>query len=175
MALKIIGMAGLASTIVVAPNAVQALDKLLKKNKVKGFDRDRLIKELRRQNLVIISTEDETIKFNLTPAGAYRLQNVLIDEIQIKKPKKWDRKWRIVSYDIPKKLANQRKYFLDKLNELGFEMINHSLWVSPYPCFEAIEQLAGHYNILRYCRLIEADRLDELTTAKLVRRFNLKV
>jgi DNA-binding transcriptional regulator PaaX len=109
--------------------------------------------------------------YTLTPAGAYRLQEVIIDELTIPDQKRWDKKWRLVSFDVPVGQSRARQKFVEQLQELNFIMMQKSLWVYPFPCFEQVEQLAGHYNVMRYCTLMEIDRLDELNTRKLLRHY----
>lgn len=46
--------------------------------------------------------------------------------------KKWDRKWRVVIFDIKEKERKQRDWLRDKLKEIGFGMIQESVWISPY-------------------------------------------
>lgn len=52
-----------------------------------------------------------------------------IDKMQ---NKKWDGKWRAVIFDIEEKRRKSRDLFRKKLKELGFGMIQESVWVSPY-------------------------------------------
>lgn len=46
--------------------------------------------------------------------------------------KKWDSLWRIVAFDIPQKKARLRDTLRKKLKELGFGMLQESIWVSPH-------------------------------------------
>ncbi|MBI4999229.1 CRISPR-associated endonuclease Cas2 [Candidatus Gottesmanbacteria bacterium] len=46
--------------------------------------------------------------------------------------KPWDRKWRIVVFDIPEKSRKNRDYLRTKLYELGFGMLQESVWVTPF-------------------------------------------
>ncbi len=171
IALTVFGAAGLAGITVVAPNALQGLAPLLKRTSVKDSDYVRLLKEFKRQGLVYITRSGGEIHYTLTPAGAYRLQEVIINELVIPRPGKWDKHWRLVAFDIPIAQSRSRQKFVDRLQALNFAMLQKSLWVHPFPCFSQIEQLAGHYNVLRYCSLMEIDRLDELATRKLLRHF----
>jgi hypothetical protein len=171
-ALKQIGTAGFAGVVITAPNAVQALSLLLKKSKVQNSNNEKIMKELKRQSLVHITQTDQEFKLTITPAGAHRLQQVIIDELRVPKPQKWDHKWRMVAFDVPIRQSKERAQFTSKLQGLGFKMIQKSMWAHPFPCFEIIEQLAGHYNLARYCTLFEIDRLDDLSAQKLVRHFN---
>jgi DNA-binding transcriptional regulator PaaX len=170
--LKVLGVAGLAGITIVAPNALQGLNLILRKSPVSQTKYRTVLNELRRQGLVHIVANDEQQHFTLTPAGIHRLQRVIVDEVTIPTPKHWDRRWRLVTFDVPVKQSKERAYFTAQLQDLGFMMLQKSMWVYPYPCFKEIEQIAGYYNVLRYCTLIEADRLDELSTKKLLRHFH---
>ena len=171
IALSVLGVAGLAGITTIAPNALQGLAPLLKRTSVKDSDYARLLKELKRQGLVYITQSNGEVHYTLTPAGAYRLQEVIVDELVIPRPSKWDKHWRLVAFDIPVVQSRSRQKFVDKLQVLNFTMLQKSLWVHPFPCFGQIEQLAGYYNVFRYCSLMEIDRLDELSTRKLLRHF----
>ena len=46
--------------------------------------------------------------------------------------KKWDRKWRVVIFDIQEELKQTRERFRSKLKELGFGMLQESVFISPY-------------------------------------------
>ena len=170
-ALKVLGVAGLVGVTIVAPNAVQGLSKILRKSPARKANQNRLIAELKRQGLVHISQEGDARIYTITPAGIHRLQNLLIDEIEIILPRKWDKKWRLVTFDIPIKYSKQRMYFVDQLQSLGFVMLQRSQWVHPAPCLPEIEKIASHYNVLRYCALGEISLLDEQSTRRLLRRY----
>lgn len=47
--------------------------------------------------------------------------------------RRWDKRWRIVLFDIPETERRRRDSFREKLKELGFGMIQKSVWISPYP------------------------------------------
>jgi DNA-binding transcriptional regulator PaaX len=169
-ALKIIGLAGLSGVVIVAPNALQGFNILLKKSS-KKIDNQRVLTELKRQGLVYITHQGDELHYTITPAGAHRLQRVIIDELEIKIPKNWDKKWRIVTFDVPTAQSKQRAYFTQKLQSYNFMMLQKSMWVHPAPCFDQIELLAGHFNIMRYCTLLEVAKMDDLTAKKLLRRY----
>lgn len=171
VALAVLGAAGLAGVTIVAPNALQGLGPLLKRTSIKDSDHVRLLKELKRQGLVHITQSGGEVHYTLTPAGAYRLQEIIIEELAISRPNKWDKHWRMVAFDIPVTRSRSRQKFVEKLQALNFAMLQKSLWVYPFPCFDQVELLAGHYNVLRHCTLMEIGQLDELATRRLLRRY----
>lgn len=170
-ALKAIGVAGLAGLVAVAPNATQGLALLLKKSKTKPSNYAKLMSDLKRRGLVHVVSDSDNHTYSLTPAGALRLQQLVIDELEIPEPKKWDKKWRLISFDIPVKYSAKRAEFTQQLQSRGFLMLHKSLWVHPFPCFSQIEKIASHYNVLRYCSFIQVEKFDELSTKRLLRHF----
>lgn len=60
---------------------------------------------------------------------------------RLKKPRKWDGQWRLIAFDIEEKRKKTRNLFRLKLNELGCQPLQKSLWISPYDVSESIEKL----------------------------------
>jgi len=46
--------------------------------------------------------------------------------------KRWDGKWRVVFYDIPEKEKGTRDGLRKRLGDLGFGMIQRSVWITPH-------------------------------------------
>lgn len=44
----------------------------------------------------------------------------------------WDKKWRLVIFDVPENKAQLRKYLREYLITLGFGKAQRSVWISPY-------------------------------------------
>jgi DNA-binding transcriptional regulator PaaX len=172
LALKIIGSTGFSGVTVSAPNALLALILILKKGPANLGTPERILAELKRQGLVHVSNDGNKWHFTLSPAGIHRLQQVIIDEIAVPRPRSWDGKWRMVAFDVPTNHSKQRKYFTAHLQRLGFYMLQKSMWVHPFPSFGQVEQVAAHYNVLRYCTMVEINRLDELSAKRLLKHFN---
>ncbi len=170
--LKAIGLGGLSGVSVRAPGVTQGLDILLSKTcRGKNYLPQRIINEFKRQGLVHVTAHEDRISYTLTPAGAYRLQKLTMDELTIDTPKKWDKKWRGVTFDVPVQFSKQRAAFVQRLHQLGFRMLQKSVWVYPYPSLDKVEKLAGYYNVLRYCTLFELDYVDEISQRRLMRHF----
>lgn len=62
-----------------------------------------------------------------------------------KKP--WDRKWRIVVFDIPEKSRKTRNYLRAKLCELGFGMLQESVWISPFDILDDLREYIKNINL----------------------------
>ena len=89
-----------------------------------------------------------------------KLLKFKLDEMIIKKPKRWDGKWRVVIFDIPEKFRLGRDYLRNKLKELGFYQMQKSAWVHPYPCGDEVDFIKELYEVRPFVRVITADSID---------------
>ena len=82
------------------------------------------------------------------------------DKMIIKTPKQWDKKWRIVMFDIPERLKRLRNSLRWHFREIGLIELQKSVFVHPYPCDDEIEFIVEFYNSRRYVRFVVAERID---------------
>jgi hypothetical protein len=102
---------------------------------------------LKRRGLLDIKKRDHQIYIGLTAEGRKKAGKYLIDDLEIKKPKAWDKKWRIVIFDIPNIIRIKRDVLRGKLKELGFFRLQQSVWVCPYPCKKEIDFLREFFGL----------------------------
>ena len=85
-----------------------------------------------------------------------------IDSLKIKKPKKWDKKWRVVVFDIVELKKIRREAFRGKLKELGFRPLQKSVWVHPFNCKDEIALLRRFFGLSENdIRLITANKIEK--------------
>lgn len=77
-----------------------------------------------------------------------------------KKDKNWDKKWRIVIFDIPETKKQMRNFFRKKLYELDFHLLQESVWISPYNVANKIEDLIEICNAKPYVHYLLVEELD---------------
>lgn len=82
----------------------------------------------------------------LTKRGENRLLKYQLREVSIKKPRSWDKKWRVIIFDIKENIRGKRDAFRNGLCDLGFKRLQNSVWVYPYECEEVIVMLKSHFN-----------------------------
>lgn len=97
-----------------------------------------LFNYLKRRGLIELKREGYDVRISLTREGKKLAGKYQIDDIEIEKPKKWDKKWRVVIFDIPQVSRLIRDIFRRKLKEWGFYPLQQSVWITPYPCQEEI-------------------------------------
>jgi len=116
----------------------------------RSIDRSEFFTKIRywkRRGYISVFAEGKEKYFELTPKGQKYLEKLPSPDISLRRPDKWDGKWRIVIFDIPEKLRASRDAVRSKLAELGFYQIQKSVYVYPFECTEVIGRLSKHYLI----------------------------
>ena len=101
------------------PNAVQMLKPLIKwrKNWDK-IDRYRIYEAIRRLNqkrLIELIEKNNKLYIEITDNGKKLIKNFDYDNLELPQFKVWDKKWRLVVFDIPEKKKKERQAFSKKL------------------------------------------------------------
>jgi hypothetical protein len=126
------------------------------------------------ENFGVVKTKknkDGTINIVLTEKGRKLAKQYSLESLKIKKPLRWDKKWRIVIFDIPEKKRKLRDIFRHQLKQLGFRELQYSVWAHPYNCVGEIQYLIDFYNVPQYVHLLEATTLSD--DGFLKKKFNL--
>ncbi len=90
-------------------------------------------------------------RFLRTTTGEYRLPP---------KPRKWDKKWRILIFDIKEERRGLREKVRRTLLSLGFKRLQDSVWVYPYDCEDLIALLKADFRIGKDLLYIIADAIE---------------
>lgn len=83
----------------------------------------------------------------------------------------WDGLWRVVAYDIEEKRRGVRDELRWKLEELGFAMLQRSLWMTPHNVTKPLREFLDSSELTPDAYVLEAKRLfageDRLLAARL--------
>lgn len=140
----------------------------------KKFKRQRVKKvlyNLEKRKLVSLKEVSDELLVTFNEKGKRLVLRYKFDELAIKKPRRWDRKWRIVIFDIPEKKKVAREVLRDRLKQLGFYQLQKSVFVHPFECQREIELITRFYEVEPYVYFIRADYVDN--EQKIKRKFNL--
>lgn len=96
----------------------------------------------------------------LNDNGKKRFIKYKIDELIIDRSGKWDRRWRMVIFDIPENHKKTREAIRGHLERLGFYKLQKSVFIFPYQCENEIEFILEYYNARRYVRQVIAEKID---------------
>lgn len=119
----------------------------------------RALERLKKNRLIILSENEGKFKIELTEEGKRKVKEIQAECMEIKKPLVWDKKWRIVIFDIPKNKKSARDALRKKLRELKFYQLQKSVWVHPYPCKTEIQFLCEIFDITPYVNIIVANEI----------------
>ncbi len=72
---------------------------------------------------------------------------------------KWDGLWRMVAYDIEEKRKDIRESLRRKLGELGFGMLQRSLWMTPHDVAQPLREFLENEQLVPEVYVLEAKRL----------------
>lgn len=108
---------------------------------------------------------------SITRKGKERVLKYKLEEIEIQKPSEWDKKWRLVVFDIPNHLRKSSNTLRHKLIELGFLSYQKSLFIHPYPCREELEFIREVFEVGPFVKLIVAEEIDD--EEYFIRKFHL--
>lgn len=155
--LALLAVAGVVTIAAVAPNFF-ILFKGSRKKYCKKISRETYngcIKNLKQYDYVNFEvTKDGLITLSLTKKGEEKAKEIKFNSIKIEKPKKWDRKWRMVMFDIPEKHKSAREALRWKLKELGFYKFQDSAFIYPYECFKEIDLICRIFSITSHVRCL---------------------
>ena len=87
----------------------------------------------------LVERGDKGWNFCLTASGKKFAEKMeAAEKLRIRKPKRWDEKWRVVIFDVPERYKSSRERFRKILQKAGFLRLQDSVWAHPYECEELI-------------------------------------
>lgn len=130
------------------------MPKLIKylawKQKQKKLDEKRFynaFSRLRKRGLIKMDYQGKQMHISLTDEGKKYVKDNQVDYLEIKKPWRWDKKWRVLIFDIKEKQRIKREALRGKLKELGLFKLQDSVWVCPYNFQKEISILRNFFGL----------------------------
>ena len=115
---------------------------------------------LKKKGLAEFRMEGGKKRFRLTARGERAMNSIWSENFQLKKPRRWDGKWRLVIFDIPEKRRSIRDRIRALVVRLGFLHLQDSVWVYPYDCEELVTLLKTDLKVGRAVLYIIADAIE---------------
>jgi len=161
--LKAIGVAGIVIAVLTMPGLGIVIHEFQKSSEEE--QRKRLYQSIqylkRRGHVAIKYLSNKRLKITLTKKGKTIVNQLAIEELQIKKPAIWDKKWRMVIFDVPNWKNKNRLAFTDNLKHIGFRMMQKSVWAYPYTCYDEIMILRKFYDIEKYVIYLDVGMVED--------------
>ena len=154
--------------------SVWTLTSLIETHKYDEFVIKRAYKQLynlRRSGYVEIKKQSKNVSFfQLTSRGKLRILKYL--HLETLRSQKWDKKWRVIIFDIPESLKKWRGYMRYDLKNLGFIRLQESVYITPYPVTGELDQMLKEWNLRKYFRYLTVSEIDGVE--KLKKEFHIK-
>lgn len=146
-ALIAIGAVGLIAVSAVAPNMFQLLGRTGALTRLKYRSKG-VLTRLKYKGEIEFVERDGKKYVRLTDKGE-KILNLNREKLKLvnNKTRKWDRRYRLVMFDIPEKRKKIRKLLRFEMQEVGFLRIQDSVWVYPFDCEEFIALLKADMHI----------------------------
>ena len=154
-----VAVTGLLTVAMVAPNALQAL-KLFgfngklnhsQKNSI-NYSRRKLVKE------GLLKYEEGFLR--LTEKGRKILEKSEAQNYKIEIPRKWDKKWRVIIFDIREERKSLRNKVRNTLINIGFMCLQKSVWIFPYDCEDLINLIKADFKVGKDVLYMIVDRVE---------------
>lgn len=121
----------------------------------------RAIRRLYASKLINLhSHADGSVEVVLSREGRNVALRYQLDTMAIAIPERWDRKWRIIMFDVPEPQKQLRDTLRIKLKQLGLLELQKSVFVHPFACRDEVDFIIELYDARRYVRYIEATHID---------------
>lgn len=142
--LNLVKIAGVLSIGLVAPQVIGAMSKL------------GLIPNKRQEEIVRSSASKLAKKglleyhdggYQFTSEGEKKLRQWELQDHQFKHPQKWDRKWRVIIFDIPERKKKVRDQIRNLFISGGLFRLQDSVWVYPYDCEDIVGLLKTNLGV----------------------------
>ncbi len=157
----------------VLPKAMRPLLRQLSK-KCHAAKNETFIKSLsylNKKRMVSIAEKNGQAILTLSENGKKRILQFHLDQMAIKRPKRWDGCWRVVLFDIPERKKQAREIFRSQLKKLGFYQLQKSCFIHPFDCKSEIDYISELFEVSPYVNFIVAKEIEG--TTKLLTLFHL--
>ena len=140
-----------------------ALQGIASKAAVRPFTVYAALRRMRMKGLVQCQKKKGKQYYTITPKGKAIFSFTLAKQNEFLEKyikRKWDKKWRMVVFDIPESKRAKRRLLRFILISLGFKKLQKSVWITPYPVLRETKNFLKDHRLSRYIYLIEINHID---------------
>lgn len=123
------------------------------RNSLKNLEKKEIISLIEKDNNVFIRLKNK----NNSTILKYSIKAILDFK---KKEKKWNGKWFLVFFDVPKIQNNKRDYLRLYLLKIGFVKYQQSVYIFPYECEKEVLLVKKIVEGAKYMNYIIAEKIE---------------
>ncbi len=140
-----VGAVGIIAVAAMAPNALQLLGYGRKKGKF-TYQAKTAAGRLAEKGYIVFVESGGKKYIRITPLGERALMLVQ-GQMQSRRKRRWDKRWRLVIFDVPEYRRRIRDKLRRQMSSFGFVRLQNSVWVYPYDCEELVALLKADLHI----------------------------
>lgn len=137
-----VAVTGMLAVAMIAPNTLQLIPWFSGNRYKFGYQARTAAGRLAQKGLIRFVERGGRRFVEITEKGRKKLaietQKMLL---QSHSPRRWDKQWRLVMFDIPERRRNVRDRLRMYMHEFGFLRLQDSAWIFPYDCEESVALL----------------------------------
>lgn len=158
--LKCLLAVGGIAVVLSMPGIASALAMFVPKNKHEKNRINGAVKRLEYNKFIKVEKHNGKKRIIITKSGKKYAERIILDEITIKKSKKWDGLWRVVIFDIPESKKYARNALNRKLKELGFYPFQKSTFIFPYKCFKEVQFIRKYFDVEKHVSFLVVKEIE---------------
>ena len=148
--LKGLAVGGLIIASFALPGLPQVFSLFGAKDARSRYRIKRSIESMEKQKLIKIYKKDGKEVVEIINGGKKKILKYKLDDMKIIRPKKWDRHWRIIAFDIPEKHKLARTSLSNKLTEMEIYPLQKSFFICPFDCKNEVDFIGEFFNVRKY-------------------------
>ncbi|MBU3926043.1 hypothetical protein KJ763_02655 [Patescibacteria group bacterium] len=156
------------------PNLLQVFSLFGVKTARERYIIKRTIERLEKQKLINIYEKGDDMVIEITKNGNKKVLKYKINEMILCRPKKWDKKWRIITFDIPETKKMARNALNAKLKKLEIYPLQKSLFICPFECQNEIDFIGEFFNVRKFIKYFVVEKIESEDEDYLKRYYNIE-
>ena len=137
--LATIAISGIIAVALIAPGAIAMLGKMPKVRKQFTYRSNNVLTKLAADGYISFQEKGGKRFARITDKGRLALMrrgSLLYNSLH--RPKRWDKRWRVIIFDIPEYRRTTRDALRKMMQSFGFYRLQDSVWVYPYDCEDVV-------------------------------------
>ena len=151
---------GVIAVAVTMPNVVQLFKYFDPKNSTDRLRIKRSVYRLEQAGFVK-RKDGKGGLFMLTQKGKEKAMRYAIEQMRIASQKAWDKKWRLIMFDVPEEKKQARRAINLALKKLGCVQYQKSVFITPFPCSKEIDFVGECFGVRDHIRIIVASEIEQ--------------